>query len=590
MDYPIVEKMEDFIHTRFVYLSSDQLENMRKASREDYENLSTSSLCCSVITQTLQQLQILKENYEDGVLSIIKIESEQVRQGLDKIFQGLEKHVKLQDDLRSQYEDINNLHHMKTSSYPVKDNFVDVKQDTSNIANEHFYYDDFDTYNANSVKKEMWNYDEDFENADVDSNITNIKVEADICDYSDNNEDYNELEEKPKQRVKASSDNGPKAVYECEVCQKTFNRKDHLTKHKIVHSNKKEHVCSECNKAFSRKDKMKRHLKNIHGIVEMKSPPKKESHECEVCGKVCPSPAFLIGHRRLHTGERPFKCDQCDKDFRLRGDYLKHLKIHTGIRPYVCDICGKTFNKCASMRNHKVLHSDEKPFSCDECGKRFKAKRHLHKHMRIHTDIKNYACSYCEKKFRDADTRNIHEKQHTGERPFSCDQCDKTFIVKSAMRIHQRCHTGARPYKCELCTKAYSNSASYSRHMLVHSGIRPHACDQCDKTFVDKTKLKIHLRIHTGEKPFSCDLCGKTFRVKGVLIVHQRGHTGDHPYKCEVCGKGFATNALRNRHTKTHDKGKTFNCEQCGETFTNGNQHALHKSTCMEKMFKQEVV
>ena len=146
---------------------------------------------------------MLQENYEDGVLSMIKVESEQVRQGLDKIFQGLQKHVQLQDHLKLQYQDINNLHDVKTPSYTVKGNFIDddIKHDTSNVYDENYYYEDYDSFNANSVKKEMWNYGDNYDNTDADASIANIKVEADICDFGDNNAyEVEELEEKPKPR------------------------------------------------------------------------------------------------------------------------------------------------------------------------------------------------------------------------------------------------------------------------------------------------------------------------------------------------------------------------------------------------------
>jgi len=51
----------------------------------------------------------------------------------------------------------------------------------------------------------------------------------------------------------------------------------------------------------------------------------------------------------------------------------KHNRIHTGEKPYKCNICNKSFNKKANLNTHNHIHTDEKPhiYIYNICNKRF---------------------------------------------------------------------------------------------------------------------------------------------------------------------------------------------------------------------------
>ena len=56
---------------------------------------------------------------------------------------------------------------------------------------------------------------------------------------------------------------------------------------------------------------------------------------------------------RIHTNEKTYECDVCEKRFTQPGSLKKHKRIHTNERPYECDVCDKAFRRSDVLKTHK---------------------------------------------------------------------------------------------------------------------------------------------------------------------------------------------------------------------------------------------
>lgn len=365
--------------------------------------------------------------------------------------------------------------------------------------------------------------------------------------------------------------------FRCDVCDKCFKRKSHLTRHKLLHSGLKPFSCDFCHERFTRSENRQRHILQMH-----------------------------------QEGSR-FKCEVCQKMFGKLHSMKRHMKSHDDERPFACDICGNRYFRSDKLASHKLTHisrtDDEddaaRKFSCNVCDKRFTRKDHMQRHQAAHTGIKLHECAFCSKRFSRKDNQTKHQTTCTvsklvqlepsevnEERPKVNDSVN--IVNVSGLPIHNAIPTANHVVKSDSITSKMPSSRDGAVEIFLVGNAKtkenqenvehinqPYTGPMQMQNIVSEREPEKNFGVpiafpvalmarqnaikpvfpghtvvttETGDQYLKCDMCEKQFRHKHHLQRHQYVHLGIKPYKCNQCDRAFTRKEHLNRHFAVHLK------------------------------------
>lgn len=288
-----------------------------------------------------------------------------------------------------------------------------------------------------------------------------------------------------------------KQRFECDLCGKYLVSSRSLHFHMNLHRGDSSYICASCGEIFYTPNGIKG-----HSCEKKRRRPEKDfrTYDMRYC-RFCDQRFQSLDENKAHKCEFQHPDDPKQVICRCCGKVLaklafnRHMETHSGV-DWVCSICNRKLATERALKTHLTTHTGNKPYKCSECNETFINKVVLDRHMRFHGQMpKLFRCEYCFKQL-STDTSLKSHVQRLHKNTVQCELCKLEFPNRDYLKDHfQSSH---EPSVCGICGKSFSLPRYLKMHEKLHyddTTVTKMNCSICSKQLTVKN-IKHHVYRH----------------------------------------------------------------------------------------------